>query len=289
MSPPDDGRRQPANADGGTAARRDAPPEHVDGDGPTREDLSGDTVRDVVNLVREEDVPFRAAAVTYYALTSFVPLLIVSLSVLALIGAQDALVEALRSGVSGSTANVIDDALQTTRGAGGAGAIGFLVAVWSATKIFRGLSIAVAKIYDMDEGLSLVDQIRQGFVVLLFLLLAFAVVSATNVAIAAVPFDLPFPSLLWNLVALLGLLLGLLPLFYVLPPLDVSVRHALPGAVVAAIGWVLLQFGFSIYAANAGTYAAYGFLGAILLFTVLLYFAANVLLLGATVNVVLDR
>lgn len=80
---------------------------------------------------------------------------------------------------------------------------------------------------------------------------------------------------------------ALLPVYYVLPPVDVALWSALPGAVVAAGGWVLLQLGFRVYAANAGQYAAYGLIGAVLLFVTWLYFASIVVLLGAVVNAVL--
>jgi membrane protein len=70
---------------------------------------------------------------------------------------------------------------------------------------------------------------------------------------------------------------------------DVTLRHAIPGAVVAAVGWVLLQIGFYYYAGSAGKYAAYGLLGALLLFITFLYLGAIVFLIGVVVNVALDR
>ena len=68
-----------------------------------------------------------------------------------------------------------------------------------------------------------------------------------------------------------------------------TVGHALPGAVVAAVGWVLLQVGFYYYAGSASRYAAYGFLGAVLLFVTFLYLGAIVLLVGVVLNVALER
>jgi membrane protein len=86
------------------------------------------------------------------------------------------------------------------------------------------------------------------------------------------------------LVAVLAL--ALLPVYYVLPPVDVSLREVLPGAIVAAVGWVLLQAGFGVYATTAGRYGAYGIVGAILLFVTWLYFASIVVLVGGAVNAV---
>ncbi|MHB9288269.1 YhjD/YihY/BrkB family envelope integrity protein [Halobacteriales archaeon Cl-PHB] len=80
-----------------------------------------------------------------------------------------------------------------------------------------------------------------------------------------------------------------MPLFYVLPPHSVSVGAAIPGAMLTAVGWLLLRIGFGLYVRQAGSYAAYGFLGGVLLFVSFLYLAALVLLVGAGVNVALER
>lgn len=277
--PTDRDRSRLVATDGGTTT-----------DAGTHRDTATDVAREVVARIGDQDVTFKAAGVAYYAVASFLPLLIVAVAVLSLVGAEDQLIEALRGSVSGSTVDVVDEALTQTEGRGGAGVVGFLVALWGATRIFRGLSTAFDELYDTSADESFLARVLQGVLVLAVLLVAVAVVAAAGVAVALVPFDIPFAGLVWNLLALAALVVGLLPLYYVLPPVDVTVREVLPGAVVGAIGWVLLQFGFAIYAENAGTYAAYGFLGAILLFVVFLFFAGLVLLVGAVVNVVLrDR
>lgn len=52
----------------------------------------------------------------------------------------------------------------------------------------------------------------------------------------------------------------------------------------AVVGFVILRVAFAAYAGVAGQYLAYGFLGAVLLFLLWLYFGALVLLFGAVVN-----
>ena len=246
-----------------------------------------ETPRQVLRLAREEQLPFKAASIAFYAVASFVPLLIVALAALSVVSAADALVSVLQSNLSESGTEVLRAALGNTRGRGVAGAVGFLVTLWSATKVFRGLSIAFAGIYRRDPDLSLLAAVRKSLVVIAALPLAVAALSATGVVLAYLPLRVPYPALVWNAVAVVALVVVLLPLYYALPPRSVTVRETLPGTVLAAVGWVLLQYGFSYYAQNAGTYAAYGFLGAVLLFVTLLYFAAIVLLVGAALNVVL--
>lgn len=267
-------------------SKADDPSTHETGD-PTM--ATAETARRIVGLAKEEEITFKAAAIAFYALVSIIPLLIISLAVLSLLGAEDTLISVLQSNLSGSANEVLDTILSETQGHGVAGGIGALFTLWSAIKIFRGLSVAFVDIYQADPDISLLDQVKRSLVVFAFVLLAVVILSATGLLLTFVPFQIPYPTLVWNALAVVMLVIGLLPLYYVLPPGEMTVGDALPGAIIAGIGWVLLQYGFSYYAQNAGSYAAYGFLGAILLFVTLLYIAAIILLIGAVVNVVLDR
>lgn len=249
---------------------------------------AADTLRDAVDIFRTEEVPFKAAAITYYALVSFIPLLAVALAVLSLFGAADALVETLQANLSQSGTEILNQVLTNTDGHAAAGVVGALVTLWSAIKVFRGMIIAFDGIYRVESDLSLLGQVKKSLLALGLLFLGFALLSAVSVALAHFTFPVPFPELVGNVVAVVVLALAFLPLYYVLPPVSVTARHAISGAVVAAIGWVLLQVLFYYYAQNAGGYAAYGALGGVLLFITFLYFGAIVLLLGAVVNVALE-
>lgn len=245
--------------------------------------------RRVVATVRDRNVPFMAASFAHYALASLIPLLLVALALLSYFGAAGALVDVLRQNLSSSGAQVVERILQAESGRGVAGGIGLVLALWSGLKVFRGLSTAFAQVYDTVSEPSLVEQVKKGLLVLGIFLLAFGLLATTGVVLATVNFEVPVPRLFGNLLAVLALVLAFLPLYYVLPPVPVTVRHALPGTLFAAVGWVLLQVGFSYYTQAAGKYAAYGIVGAILLFVLFLYFGGIVLLVGAVVNVVIDR
>lgn len=247
-----------------------------------------DAAREVVRIAREDNLVFMAASVAFYAIASIVPLLTIALAVLSAFGATDLLIEALRSTLSPSGQEVLERVLSNTRGRAAAGVVGFLLALWSGMKVFRGLSIAFNEVYDVSSTRSVVDHLWKSLLVLGLLLGALVLLSTVSVALTYVRFGVPYPTLLGNLLALAVLALAFLPVYYVLPPVSVSVRHALPGTVVAAVGWVVLQVVFFYYSGSAGSYAAYGFLGAVLLFVTFLYFGAIVLLAGAVLNVVLE-
>ena len=139
--------------------------------------------------------------------------------------------------------------------------------------------------YGTESTLSIVEQVRRAAVVLLSVGVGlWAMVVGGGVLAAVIPAG-------WNLLGFLALLIGLsglfLPLYYYLPDAGLRVRDALPGAVLAAVGWVILQAGFQVYAANATQFSVYGVIGGILLLVTWFYAAAVLLLVGAAVNRVL--
>lgn len=67
-------------------------------------------------------------------------------------------------------------------------------------------------------------------------------------------------------------------------------RWLTPGAILAAIGWLILTFGFGAYAQYVGRFdTTYGPLGAIVALLTWLYLSSYVLLLGAELNAELEH
>jgi membrane protein len=246
-----------------------------------------DDARALADVARKNHLLFMGASVAYYAISSIIPLLTVALVILSMFGATDVLIGALESSVSGNAREILSQALSGSRGQAAAGVLGFGLALWSGIKVFRALSHAFNELYDISSTRTFVDHVWRSLVVLGVLLGGFALLSAVSVALSFGQFAIPYPTLLGNLATLVVLFLVLIPIFYVLPPTPVTVRHVLPGAALTSIGWVL-QLIFFYYAGAAGSYAAYGFLGAVLLFITFLYAGAVVLLAGVALNLVVD-
>ena len=65
-------------------------------------------------------------------------------------------------------------------------------------------------------------------------------------------------------------------------------RAILPGAALATLSWIILSFGYSVYAEKLANYSAvYGALSAIIVLMIWLYLTALTLILGAEVNFLL--
>lgn len=246
------------------------------------------TARRAVRVVREEHVTLSAAGVAYYAVASFLPLVAVALTALSLLGLTGALVATLRDSLPQGGARVLEYVLTNTSGRRFTGALGAALLAWSASKVFRGLAVAVADIYAAEADRSLLASVARGGVVFALLVGAVALLLVADVALERVRPLVPYPALVTGVAAVLALVVLLLPLYYVLPPTSVTVRHALPGAVLTAFGWLSLRAAFAYYAGTVGGYTAYGLLGSALLFVTFLYFASVVLLVGVAVNVARD-
>ena len=247
------------------------------------------TARSVIDLAQDRNLTYLAAAIAYYAFVSIIPLLLVALAVASVVGGQalaDRVADMLSQQLSSSGQEVITEALTGTSGRAGASIVGFVTLTWSALKLFRGLDQAFDELYADEVEASLLDQVKDALVVIVGIALAVGLVIAVGAALSILNLQIPFIDVLGTLVLVAVLTIAFLPIYYVLPPVEVSVKEVLPGTVVAAVGWVLLQVGFRIYAANAGSYQAYGVIGAVLLFVTWLYFGSIVVLLGAAVNAV---
>lgn len=79
-------------------------------------------------------------------------------------------------------------------------------------------------------------------------------------------------------------------LYIIAPNCSVSFIQAFPGAATAVFLWLLLSAGFSYYVENMGNYSVlFGSIGAIIVLLVWLYMMASILLMGVEVNSVLKE
>ncbi|MFC4550971.1 MULTISPECIES: YihY/virulence factor BrkB family protein [Halorussus] len=249
------------------------------------------TTRSVVDVVRDRNVTFLAASVAYYAFVSLIPLALLIIVVGSILLGQafaDIVVNQFTSALSSSGQQVLRRALTNSAGRTGAGVVGVAALIWSALRLFRGLDVAFSEIYGSAGEPSLVEQLIDGAVTVALVVLAAGLVVALGYAVRspAVAQTVPYVNVVGRIALLVGLTVAFLPLYYVLPPVDVTVREALPGAAFAAVGWLVLQALFQLYTANASKYQAYGVIGALLLFVTWLYFAGVVVLVGAVINAV---
>ena len=254
--------------------------------------------RTFVEQFGERDVTYNAASIAYYAFVSLIPLLLLVLVLATTFGGQDLanrITQQAGNSLPNGAGQLLTSALTGSTGAGGATVVGIVTLVWSALKVFRGLDIAFSRMYAHEGPDGIAEQVKDGLVALVGVVLGTVVTVAVAVVISSVDIALVIAGvdlfgLLVSLVLIAALAVVLFPLYYYLPAENVTAREAIPGAIFASVGLVVLQTVFRIYAGQAGKYAAYGVIGAVLLLVTILYFASIVLLCGVLLNAILaDR
>jgi membrane protein len=265
-------------------------------------------VRRTVVEFRDDRVQDLAAGLTYYAVLSIFPALIVLVAVFGLLGRHDAaaLVGSVVVLVPAEVRDVIVEGAAAAQGAGGTAglvaAAGLLVALWSASGYIAAFIRAGNAIYDIDEGRPFwkVTPLRIGLTVLATVLLALGAVAvaltgdlarAVGGALGLGPVAIVTWNVLkWPLMVLVAT--GLIMLLYWAAPnvRQPGMRWITPGSVLAVVLWVLVSGGFALYAASFGSYnRTYGTLAAVVVFLIWLWLSNMALLLGAELDAELIR
>ena len=251
---------------------------------------TGRLVREVVAVVRDQQVTFLAASVAYYAFVSLFPalLLVVALSTTFFGERMAATLVSLVAGIiTPEGEQIIQGAIAGAEGRVGATVVGVVGLIWSALKVFRGLDVAFMRVYDSEKSIGLLDELLDAVLVAASIGLGAVLMVVTAGVVAALNVG-PLFGITSVLALPIVLAVVFFPLYYLLPYPEVTAREVLPGTIFAAVGWTVLQAGFQVYAGAAGQYQVYGLVGGILLIVTWLYFAAIVLLVGAAINAVLD-
>ena len=263
--------------------------------------------RSVVALYRERDIPFLAGSVAYSAFVSLIPLLLLVLIAASVFGGEafrGYVLDVASRYLAPDTADVVKQPLSRAADRAGFSLLGFVALLWSVLKVFRALDKAFSELYRARIDAGILERLGDGAVVLGAMTVAVLAMVAVGALIALAPGLLAGTAALesWlggveprlplvRVASFLGLAVGLtvafLPMYYVFPDVEMTLREALPGAALAAVGWTLLQATFQVYVSLASANQVYGVIGGVILFLTWLYFSAVVVLLGGATNVVL--
>ena len=261
-----------------------------------------------VSEFREDNLTDWAAALTYYAILSIFPALIVLVSILGLAGvsATNAILSNIKDLGPGPAQDIISGAIKeiaaSTSTAGVAFVLGLLASLWSASGYVGAFSRAANVIYEMEEGRPFwkLRPIQIGMTLVLLLLVA---ISAIAVVISG-----PLASEVGKVLGIQGtavtifnivkwpvivvVLMTMLAVLYYGAP---NVRHPgfrwiTPGGVLAILLWMLASVGFAFYVSNFSSYnATYGSLAGVIIFLIWLWISNVAVLLGAEMNAEIER
>jgi membrane protein len=270
----------------------------------------GAVTRRALRSFYDDQMTHHAAALTYYALMSLFPAVLLALSLLGLLGqypeTYNAIIGYLREVAPESVVDPLDrslrGALQNKGTAATALVISVAVALYGTTGALEAARRALNVVFEVDGGRSFLR--RKGIdVASTFVLMALVLVSLVLAFVGGRFAEdlLGFIGLgstaarVWNVArwpgAVATAMLVFAYIYYVTPDVQQrSFRWVTPGAAVGVLLWLVASFGLSIYVSKVADIGAiYGtFAGAIVL-VVWLWLSNVALLLGAEVNAELER
>ena len=262
-------------------------------------------VRRSVQEFLDDRCTYLAAGISYYALFSIFPFVILFVSISGLVlqneGLREELIAELTEALPLSEDEGRDNIEELVDGVATSlsalGLLSVIALIWSASGMMGAIRRALNEAWDTEfrrpflqaKLLDLAMIIGLGVLVMLslgatlFLQVARRASESLSDALgpagagAAIGFEV--------LAVLVPLLLSFgvfLTLYTVVPAVQTHFRHVWPGALMAAVGFEVVKNAFAIYLATFGNYdAVYGSLGAVTAFLFFVFLSANIMLFGA--------
>jgi membrane protein len=249
------------------------------------------------------------ASLSYYALFSLFPLMLISVTGVGFLLGHDASIHneildaASRTGAP-ALSQLLDETLtsmETHRTARGVGAlVGIVTLVFSASAVFSELESALNRIWRVTppQEASLWQTIRVNVrdklvsflivlgaaVALLVMVFVGTMLSALDRVAGDVVHD-PYVWLAVDAAVSLALLTGFFAaIFHTIPQTEIAWRDVFGGAFLTALIFTCMKRVLSWYFGHIGSYAAYGAVGGILGLLSWIYLASLILLFGAEVT-----
>ncbi len=254
--------------------------------------------RAVTGFLSHEALQY-AGSMAYFSVLSVFQLLVLGIVIGSYVlgqgEARDFVIEQVQAGTpldAETIGGVIDAAIESR---GSMTIIGFAFLLWSALGIFSSLSNGISRVFEnapprpflKDKLIGLLLMATAGLLAIGSLAIGIVTGILQRAADDLVRGLAGGGTVVW----LIGLLVPLFMIFLafwviykVVPNRPVSWGEVLPGAVVAALLWTVLRFGFTWYATSIADYdSAFGPLSTGITLLVFLYFASVIVLLGAEV------
>jgi membrane protein len=270
----------------------------------------GDTLKRTLRKAKDDKINHWGAALTYYAVLSLFPALLVLVSLVGLFGSPERVTKVLTDTVSelgpSTAAQTFQGPIESlTSNRGGAGIVlivSVVGALWAASGYVSAFADASNSIYEVEEGrpfwkLKPLQRVVTFVLILIAALVALGlvlsgpIVGALGGALGVSDTVLSawrlakWPAMLVLVIVIFGVL------YYTAPNARVSgVRWVSGGAVVALVAWILASIAFALYVANFGSYnKTYGALGGVVVFLLWLWLTNLAILLGAEFNAETER
>lgn len=266
-------------------------------------------VRDTFNEFIEDNAMQHAAALSYYAIFSLAPLLIIAVGVAGIIfgeaEAQKAMLAEIRNLAGPQAAETLTSVFEASGGKEGgiiATIIGGALLLFGATTVFGQLQASLNAIWNVEPkpGQGIMGFVRTRFLSLGlvfgigFLLLTSLVVSAVLSGLNSyLNTQFPGADVLWQVVnfvvsiTVIALLFAVI--FRYLPDAEITWRDVFIGALATSALFNVGKLGIGLYLGNSSAGSAYGAAGSLVVLLLWVYYSSLILFFGAEFTQVYAR
>ncbi|UTL73493.1 YihY family inner membrane protein [Bacillus halotolerans] len=246
----------------------------------------------------------KSADLAYFFLLSLFPFLIFMLTLTAYLPiSTDDVLGVIKQYAPGSAMSLVESITHQTLNDrnGGLLSFGIIAALWSASNGMNAIVRSLNHAYEVEENRSFIIvrltsiflTIAMVFTILVALLLP---VFGRQIGMLAADFvgasDLflsIWTAIRWG-VSPLVLLIVFSALYVIAPNKKLSLRFVMPGALFAAIGWIVVSTLFSFYVSTFANYSAtYGSIGGIIVLMIWFYLSGILIILGGEINALLHK
>lgn len=260
-------------------------------------------IRKFMEELNEKHVSAYAAKTAYFIMLSFIPFLLLLVTLIQYTQVDKSTVQALFTGVVPSTINpLINSIIDEIYGKSSTViSVSAIVTLWTAGKGITAVIQGLNSVFDVRETRNYIMlRIYGAFYTVLMLLavtlLMVLVVFGNKLQMllaAMVPFIGNIVDLVLRMryvISMLVLVVMFAMLYCYTPNKKLSLKQQFPGAMFSAISWSLFSYGFSLYIDYFGNMSnMYGSLTTVVVVMLWLYMCMYLMLIGAVVNSLLEE
>lgn len=248
------------------------------------------TLKGAMKKFGAENGSLIAAAISFYAVLSLLPLLMLAVSVAGYVLGSSERAFATVSQVAGQfipSSSFVNDTLQgLVRERGTIGIIGLLALLWTGSQLFVTLQAALDDIWEVGQKPGFIKgKLKAVILVIVFGVLMLLSIASSSAAGFANQWFASGPAAV--LVRIAGYILGLvfavlmfLIAYKYVPSRTVEWRPALAGAVFAGIAWTIARELYALYLGFADFNRLYGSLGSVVILIVWIYYSSVIVVMG---------
>ncbi|MFD2639223.1 YihY/virulence factor BrkB family protein [Piscibacillus salipiscarius] len=260
--------------------------------------------KDLYQHFVDDDVIGMSAQLAYFFLLSLFPFLIFLLTLIGFLPIdKDSVFNLIHRYMPGDSMELIINnvnQLMEDRN-GGLLSIGIILTIWSASNGINALMRVFNRAYETEEDRSFIVTRLISIAMTLAMVLVISIALALPVfgkAIGTYAFEflgysesfIEFWSAIRWIISFFIIVFVLTVLYMLGPNQRIKLKHALPGAVIATVGWQVISLGFAYYVENLGNFSyTYGSLGSIIVLMIWFFLSGMMLIIGGEINGLLHR